>query len=227
MIGSVLCHLQDWLWRHCQEEALEKQKTKGVFINIVFGWLAWTKSNKWFCQRPPNRQHELCFDGAVWAKMDWSAGSSELKDFKLLICVFWMLKDSLSWQCFGFFIEITQAETFIWNGHRHKEKENGQRGKKHIQDKARGCSPRSGLEEATRTYPMIVWTKVSSGLCLLGNKRGSSIHCENEYKAGKKTPLCFQVETWGETLQQATQNTPPLIPIYFTLFFFPRNKLLR
>lgn len=64
--------------------------------------------------------------------------------------------------------------------------------KKSIQDKACGWTPRLALEEATRTYPMIGRTKVSSGLSLLGNKRGRSTHCVNEYKSGKKTPLCFR-----------------------------------
>ena len=71
------------------------------------------------------------------------------------------------------------------------EGQEGERKKISIQDKAGGCGPRPVLEEATCTYPMMGGTKVWSGISLLGNKRCRSTHCVNEYKSGKKTPLCF------------------------------------
>lgn len=66
-----------------------------IHSHHVFSFLiapTWKKKKKKIAHTAAlHRQHHLWSNSRTWAQMDWTTGSLGLKDFKLLICGFWIL----------------------------------------------------------------------------------------------------------------------------------------
>lgn len=132
----------------------------------------------------------------------------------ILLPQYWILKMEKSTA-----VLKCRSERAFYNINKTTKKRKKSRKKNPSTTKPCGWTPRFVPEEATSTYPMIGQTKVSSGLSLLGNKRGRPTHCVNEYKSGKKTPLCFRWKPEARLSRKPHKNTPPLIPIFLNLVF--------